>query len=65
MIPVILMILATAASVIFLAESGKAGNGRKTDYEGKENYCESKIIGETDLREMQNHQEKRQYQSNL
>ena len=25
----------------------------KTDYEGKENYCESKIISKTDLREVQ------------
>ena len=26
---------------------------READYEGKENYCESKIISKTDLREVQ------------
>ena len=29
------------------------------DYEGKENYCESKIISKTDLRKVQGYQEKR------
>jgi hypothetical protein len=42
-----------------------SGKKQKTDYEGKENYCESKIISKTDLRKMQDHQKKRQYQSNL
>jgi len=37
----------------------------EADDEGKENYCESKIISKTDLRKMQNHQKKRKNQSNL
>jgi len=38
---------------------------KEMDYEGKENYCESKIISKTDLRKVQGYQEKRQHQSNL
>ena len=27
----------------------------RADYEGKENYCESKVISKTDLRKVQDH----------
>ena len=35
------------------------------DYEGKENYCESKIISKTDLRKVQGYQKKGQNHGDL
>ncbi len=46
-------------------ECGVYLSRKEMDYEGKENYCESKIISKTDLRKVQGYQEKRQHQSNL
>lgn len=47
--------MATRNAVFWYLKSGVYSNKVKTDYEGKENYCESKIISKTDLRKVQDH----------